>query len=110
MMFSTQSKTNSITLITLELTSANSLNLDKSYMLSCDKESPLFNSFPNDKNFRLFHTERLQKTISNLTKMAENYRNRKKTLLVKEKLLVASNFSCSLRAISPFPTVFSKDL
>ena len=48
-------------------------------------------------------------------KMAESYLKGKKTLWEKEKLLVMSNFSFSHSvfkrlAISPFPTVFSKDL
>ena len=34
-------------------------------------------------------------TISNLTKMKENYPNRKKMLWEKEKLLITSNFSFS---------------
>ena len=46
-------------------------------------------------------------TISNLTEMAENYPNGKKTLLeLKEKIAYYEQ----LRAISPFPTVFSKSL
>ena len=43
-------------------------------------------------------------TISYLMSMAESSPNEKKTLWKTEKLLV------TLRAISPFPTVFSKHL
>ena len=46
-----------------------------------------FKTLPNWKS--------LQTTASNLTKMAENYPNGKKTLWEKEKLLVTSNFSFS---------------
>ena len=52
-------------------------------------------------NFRLFRTESLHSTISNLTKMAENDPNRKKTLWEKEKLLITSNFFL-------FPQCFQK--
>ena len=47
-------------------------------------------------SFRLFpNWKSLQMTISDLTKMAESYPDRKKTLWEKEKLLVTSNFSFS---------------
>ena len=44
-------------------------------------------------NFRLFESQRLQMTISNLIKMAENFSNELRTLWEKEKLLVMNNFS-----------------
>ena len=47
-------------------------------------------------NFRLFQTERVRRRqFLNLTKIEENYPNRRKTLWEKEKLLVTSNFSFS---------------
>ena len=46
-------------------------------------------------NFRLFQTESLQTTISNLMKMEESSSTGLKTLLEKEKLLITSKFSFS---------------
>ena len=51
-------------------------------------------------NFTLFQTESLQTTISNLMKMAEISPTGRKHCLKRR--------NCLLRAISPFPTVFSK--
>ena len=54
-------------------------------------------------NFRHFQTEKsLQMTTSNLIKMAESSPNGWKKLSERR--------NCSLGAISPFLTVFSKDL
>ena len=53
-------------------------------------------------DFRLFQNESLQTTISSLTKMAESYPNGRKHS--------GKRRNCLLRAISPFPTVFSKKL
>ena len=53
-------------------------------------------SFSQTTNFRHFQSQKsLQRTISNLMKMAESYTNRKETLREKEKLLLMSNFSFS---------------
>ena len=54
-------------------------------------------------NFKGFQTESLQTTISNLMNMAESSPKGYRKHCGKRR-------NCSLRAISPFPTVFSKDL
>ena len=55
-------------------------------------------------NFRLFQTqENLQKIILGLMKMADSFPGGLKKHYWKRR-------NCSLRAISPFPIVFSKDL
>ena len=56
------------------LSSANALDLDQSKILSFGEE--LINPFPNDKFWTLPNRKGLQKTISNLTKMAECFPNR----------------------------------
>ena len=54
-------------------------------------------------NFRLLRTESLQTTISNLMKTAKNiFQIRKKNSMKRR--------NCSLRSISPFSTVFLKEL
>ena len=55
---------------------------------------PLFLTLSQMTNFRLFKTEKVLTTISNLMKMVEGLLIRYKTLWEKEKL--------------PFPTAFSK--
>ena len=61
----------------------------------------IINPFSNDI-FRLFQTESLQTTISNVMKMVE--------ILQTGRKHCGKRRNCSLRAISPFSTVFSKDL
>ena len=56
-----------------------------------------FNPLPGDIFYTLPNGKSLQTTISDLTKMAESYLNGKMK-------------NCSLQAISPFPTLFSKGL
>ena len=53
------------------------------------------NPLPDDKFYTLPSLKSLQTIISNLRKMEESYPNRWKTLWVKEKLLITSNFSFS---------------
>ena len=67
------------------------------------------NPLPDDK---ILDWSKLKQFADDNFKFDENSRNFSKTLWVKEKLHVTSNFSfyCLLRAISPFPTVFSKGL
>ena len=57
--------------------------------------STFLNPLPDNEFQTLPNWKSLQTTISNLTKMAERYPNRWKTLWEKEKLLVTSNFSFS---------------
>ena len=58
------------------------------------------NPFPNDKFFTLPNSKHRQTTILNLTKMAESSLTGRKHC--------GKRINCSLRAISPFPTVFSR--
>ena len=60
------------------------------------------NRFPNDKFYTLPNSKSLQRTVSNLIEMAKFSRR------VENNCRKRRN--CSLRAISLFPTVFSKDL
>ena len=62
--------------------------------------STTLNPFPNDKIWILSNWKTLQMTISKLMKRAEGNQDRWKTLWEKEEFW----------AISPFPTVFSKEL
>ena len=62
----------------------------------------LLNTFPNDKFYTLPNRKSLQTTISNLMKVTKFYRRVENT--------VGKRRNCSLRAVSPFPTVFSRDL
>ena len=55
-------------------------------------------------NFRLFQIQKiLQTTISHWMRMVESFSKKSRKHCGKRR-------NCSLRAISPFPTVFSKDL
>ena len=63
---------------------------------------PFFNPFPNDK-FRLFHTERVCKRRFQIGLKWQK-------VLQTGRKHCGKKRNCSLRAISPFPTVFSKDL
>ena len=56
----------------------------------------MINPFPNDKFWTLPIQKSLQTTILNLVEIAEKHCGERR--------------NCSLRAISPFPTVFSKSL
>ena len=65
------------------------------------------NSFPNDKFYALPNSKSLHTTISNLIKKKKK-KGRK--VSKKEEKHCGKRRNCSLRAISPFTTVFSKDL
>ena len=60
-----------------------------------------FNPFPNDKFYTLPNWKCLQTTISNIWKW--------KKVLQMDRKHCGKRRNCSLRAISPFPSVFSKD-
>ena len=63
----------------------------------------IFNPFPNDKFKTHPNWNTLQTTISDLMNMAESSPQRLKNTVEKRR-------NCSLRLISSFPAVFSKDL
>ena len=93
----------SITKTTLNLSSANAINLDWSKNLSFGKGLIYHRGVTlyQTAKFRLFQTEGLQTTILNLIKMAENSLRFQNTV---------GKGDCLIRAISPFHTVFFKDL
>ena len=53
------------------------------------------------KDFRLFQTERVYR---------RQFSDLMQTVIQRTRKLCGKRRNCSLRAISPFPTVFSKDL
>ena len=74
---------------------------EKASFIGPFKSSLCVNPFPNYKFFTLPNWKTLQMTITSLMKMAESYPTARKHCGKRRK--------CYLRAISPFPTVFSKD-
>ena len=117
-MFSTLPKPNSNLLAKFNLSYANTFNLEQSKnvlfgkeLITCPNlvqipsmiiEIHYFNPLPNDKFETRPNSNTLQTTILNLTKMAESSSMGRKH--------GGKRRNCSSRAISPFPTVFSKDL
>ena len=97
-MFPTHPITNLYFSITFNLSSANAFNLDQSKILLFGTELTLFQM----GNFRLFETERLcRQQFQILMKWQKVQRKGRKHCGKRRNSL--------LRAISPFPTVFSKN-
>ena len=94
-MFSTLHKTNFKISVTFILSSAHAFNLDQSKIL-------LVAPLPEDKS----KTSKLTEFADNNFKFDKNGRKLSKRI----ENIVGKRRNCSLRAISPFPPVFSKGL
>ena len=86
----------------------------------CRERDPVMNdsikyglTLSQTTNFRLFQIQRvcrLTDFAGNNFKFDENEKKKKKKILDRDRKHCGKRRNCSFRAISPFPTVFSKDL